>query len=261
MKEVRSFVGMCSYYSRFIPNFSQIAEPIIDFTRKYAHFMWTDVHQIAFQFINDSLTTVPLLGYPDSNKPYTLCTDASDTCIGACLTQTCDGEEKPLYYLSHKLSKSQCKWSTVEKEAYAIHFSLQKLDYYLHHAEFEIKTDHKPLKYLLESPMQNRKIQMWALGMAGYSCKVEYIEGKTNTCADLLSRHPENVSSEKDRLEDDVDLDINDNIYQVNIWIDPTLIPRRMLVVIFLRKIQLKNVISQTLKILICLLNNQKMMS
>ena len=217
VKEVRSFVGMCSYYRRFIPNFSQIAEPIIDLTRKYAHFKWTDVHQTAFQFIKDSLTTVPLLVYPDSNKPYTLYTDASDTCIGACLTQICDGEEKPLYYLSHKLSKSQCKWSTVEKEAYAIHFSLQKLDYYLHNAEFVIKTDHKPLKYLLESPMQNRKIQMWALGMAGYNCKVEYIEGKTNTCADLLSRHPENVGSEKDRLEDDVDLDVNDNIYQVNV--------------------------------------------
>ena len=60
--------------------------------------------------------------------------------------------------------------------------------------------------------MQNRKIQTWALGMAGYNCKVKYIEVTTNTCADLLSRHPENVGSEKDRLEDDVDLDINDNI-------------------------------------------------
>ena len=52
------------------------------------------------------------------------------------------------------------QWSTVEKEAYAIHFALQKLDYYLHYAQFIIKTDHKPLKYLLESPMQNKKIQL-----------------------------------------------------------------------------------------------------
>ena len=217
VKEVRSFVGMCSYYRRFIPNFSQIAEPIIDLTRKYAHFKWTDVHQTAFQFIKDSLTTVPLLVYPDPNKPYTLYTDASDTCIGACLTQTCDGEEKPIYYLSHKLSRTQCKWSTVEIEAYAIHFSLQKLDYYLHSAEFVIKTDHKPLKYLLESPMQNRKIQLWALGMAGYNCRIQYIEGTTNTCADLLSRHPDNVGLEKERLEEGIDLDISDNTYQVNV--------------------------------------------
>ena len=217
VKEVRSFVGMCSYYRRFIPNFSQIAEPIIDLTRKYAHFKWTDVHQTAFQFIKDSLTTVPLLVYADPNKPYTLYTDASDTYIGACLIQTCDGEEKPIYYLSHKLSRTQCKWSTVEKEAYAIHFSLQNLDYNLHSAEFVIKTDHKPLKYLLESPMQNRKIQLWTLGMAGYNCRIQYVEGTTNTCADLLSRHPDNVGLEKERLEEGIDLDISDNTYQVNV--------------------------------------------
>ena len=98
VKEVRSFVGMCSYYRRFIPNFSQIAEPIIDLTKKYAHFKWTDVHQRAFDFIKDSLTTVPLLVYPDPNASYTLYTDASDTCIGACLTQLSDNEEKPIYY-------------------------------------------------------------------------------------------------------------------------------------------------------------------
>ena len=67
---------------------------------------------------------------------------------------------------------------------------------------------------------------MWALGMAGYNCKVEYIEGKTNTCADLLSRHPENVGFEKDRLEDDVDLDVNDNIYQVNVLDSSNVDPR-----------------------------------
>ena len=160
VREVRSFIGMCSYYRRFIPNFIQIAEPIIALTRKYAHFKWSDVHQIDFEFLKDSLTAVSLLVYPDPNKPYVLYTDASDTCIGACLTQECDGDEKPIYYLSHKLSRSQSKWSVVEKEAFAIHFALQKLDYYLHNSQFVIRTDHKPLKFLLESPMQNKKIQL-----------------------------------------------------------------------------------------------------
>ena len=57
----------------------------------------------------------------------------------------------------------------IEKEAFAIHFALRKLDHYLHKAEFTIRTDHKPPKYLLDSPMQNKKIQMWALGIAGYN--------------------------------------------------------------------------------------------
>ena len=65
VREFRSFIGMCSYYRRFIPNFSQIAEPIVALTRKYAHFKWSDIHQKAFEFLKDSLTSVPLLVYPD----------------------------------------------------------------------------------------------------------------------------------------------------------------------------------------------------
>ena len=97
---VRSFIGMCSYYRRFIPNFSQVAEPIIALTRKHAHFKWSDTHQRAFEYLKDSLTAVPLLVNPDSNKPYVLYPDSSDTCISACLTQECDGDEKPIYYVS-----------------------------------------------------------------------------------------------------------------------------------------------------------------
>ena len=67
VREVRSFIGMCSYYRRFIPNFSQIAEPIIALTKKYAHFKWSDTHQRAFEYLKDSLTAVPLLVYPDSS--------------------------------------------------------------------------------------------------------------------------------------------------------------------------------------------------
>ena len=89
--------------------------------------------QRAFDYLKDSLTAVPLLVYPDSNKPYVLYTDASDTCIGACLTQECEGDEKPIYYLSHKLSRSQCKWPVVKKECFAIHFAPLKVDYYLHY--------------------------------------------------------------------------------------------------------------------------------
>ena len=222
VREVRSFIGMCSYYRMFIPNFSQIAEPIIALTRKYAHLKWSDTHQRAFEYLKDSLTATPLLVYPDSNKPYVLYTDSSDTCIGAFLTQECDGDEKPIYYLFHKLSRSQCKWSVVEKEAFAIHFALQKLDYYLHNSQFVIRTDYKPLEYLLESPMQNKKIQLWALSMSGNNCTIEYIVGTTNTCADLLSRHPDNVKKTSDdqdceEVEDQTVLDVNDNLYEINV--------------------------------------------
>ena len=126
--------------------------------------------------------------------------------------------EKHIYYLSHKLSKTQCKWSTVEKEAYDIHFALKKLDQYLHGAQFVIKTDHKLLKYLLESPMQNKKIQLWALSMAGYNCTIEYIAGTTKTSADLLSRKlDEPGHCQEENLTEELDLDVNGNAFKVDV--------------------------------------------
>ena len=192
VKDIRSSIGMCSYYRRFIPNFSEIAIPLIRLTKKNVEFNWSAECQTAFDFLKESLTTVPVLAYPDPNKPYILYTDASDTCIGACLSQI-DEEtkgERPIYFLSHKLTTTQEKWPTIEKECFAIHYALQKLDHYLHNAEFVVRIDNKPLKYVLDSPMQNRKVQVWALSIAAYNPTIEYIEGKKNVLADLLSRLP-----------------------------------------------------------------------
>ena len=203
-------------------NFFRDSTNPIELTRKFARFKWTAQCQKAFDYLKDSLTVVPLLIYPDTQKPYVLYTDASNTCIGAVLTQRGeDGEgkevEKPIYlFFSHKLSDTQCRWSTIEKEAYAIHYSLQKLDHYLHGAEFIVRTDHKPLKYLLESPMQNRKVQMWALSIAGYNCQIECIEGVANTVADLLSRTPQGCHKVQSKALREEEVEISDKFLEVN---------------------------------------------
>ena len=75
---------------------------------------------------------------PDTSKRYILCSYASDDCIGACLCQCHEEGEKPIYYLSHKLTASQTKWPTIEKETFAIFYALEKLDQYLHDADFII---------------------------------------------------------------------------------------------------------------------------
>ncbi|KAK6167883.1 hypothetical protein SNE40_021812 [Patella caerulea] len=231
VKEVRSFMGMCSYYRRFIPNFSTIAEPLIKLTKKYAKFKWTSECQTAFEFLKESLTTVPLLAYPDPNLPYILYTDASDTSIGAALVQVHeDGNggkvERPIYFLSHKLSKSQVKWSVVEREAYAIHYALQKLDYYLHNAKFTIRTDHKPLQYLLESPMQNKKIQLWALGIAGFNCTIEYVPGKQNSIADLLSRVPSKQEANDNNSDGEtIEPRTSDNMFEISAFNSNEFVP------------------------------------
>ena len=157
-KEIRSFIGSCSYYRKFLPNFSGIAKPFIDLTKKNTRFKWGDAHQKAFEFLKESLSEIPFLAYPDIRKPFTMYTDASNLCIGACLTQLSDeGEELPVYFISHKLSDTQTRWSTIEKEAYAIFYAVNKLHYLLYGTQFVIKTDHQPLIYLLNAPSNNKK--------------------------------------------------------------------------------------------------------
>lgn len=78
-----------------------------------------------------------------------------------------------------------------------------------------LKTDHKPLKYLLDSPMKNRKIQLWALGISGYNCCIEYIAGTENTCADLLSRTLNEEEVQQGKTMDE-EPDISDKTLEVN---------------------------------------------
>lgn len=237
MKETTSYLGFTispdgvssdpfkiSSIRSFIPQFSEIAIPLINLTKKYAKFKWTDESQQAFNHLKQNLTRVPLLGYPDTSEPHVLYADASDKAIGACLVQEVENNnqiepgvknKKTIYFLSHKLSETQQRWYAVEKEAFAIHYALQKLDHYLHNATFVIKTDHKPFEYLLDSPMKNRKIQLWALGISGYNCRIEYIAGTENTCADLLSRtfHEEDVPQGKTMEEEPY---ISDKALEIN---------------------------------------------
>ena len=104
----------------------------------------------------------------------------------------------------------------IEKEAFAIHYALQKLDHYLHNAQFTIRTDHKPFKYLLNSPVQNKKIQMWALSIAGYNCQIEYVPGPQNVLADLLSRLPDETGMTTTEQREE-EIEVNDNAFQIGV--------------------------------------------
>ena len=222
VREVRAFLGTIGYYRRMIPNFSGIAEPLLKLTKKYARFNWNDECQKSFDYLKDSLTAVPLLGYPDPEKNfYILYTDASDYCVGAVLVQPCDDQEKyipgvpnekPIYFLSHKLSDTQRRWSTIEKELFGITYALNKLNFFLQGAKFIIKTDHKPLTYILDSPNLCPKFQRIALEISAYDCRIEHIAGKANNCADLLSRMyhkgPETDSGPPERESNDHALEV-----------------------------------------------------
>ena len=151
-----------------------------------------------------------------------LYTDASNQCVGMVLTQSSPErdrpvpgiqEEIPIYFLSHQLTKTQQRWSVIEKEVFAIMYALKKLDYYLSGAVFTIKTDNQPLQYLLEMEWTNKKIQQWAFKLSGYNYKIEYLAGKDNMYTNLLSRLLKQLEAESVELEPGVD----DKAYQVQV--------------------------------------------
>ena len=222
VRQTRGLLRCASYYRRFIPRFAELSEPLVALTRKFARFKWSDECQTAFEKIKQQLTVIPMLAYPDPNEDYILYTDASDMAIGSVLVQKTNGKEwipgipneKPIYFVSHKLSKAQVKsYSTIEKEMFAIHYSLNKLHFYLYNAKFTIKTDHQPLKYLFTAEQKNRRVQSWAMNINSYNCTIEYISGRENVTADLLSRSPPDNESENENLE--VEVNYGNSPYEV----------------------------------------------
>ena len=88
--ELRSFIGLCSYYRRFIKGFAEIARPLHKLTQKNEIFRWSDEWS---ETLKNCLTSTPILAYPDQNEKFILDTDASNEAIGAVLSQCQDGVE------------------------------------------------------------------------------------------------------------------------------------------------------------------------
>ena len=148
IRDVRSFLGMASYYRKYVPNFSKIAKPLNALTRKHAKFNWTAEAQSAFDTLKQSLLEAPVLAFPDISKPFKLYTDASQYALGAVLMQEQDGENRAIQYISHQFSEQKLKWPTIEREAFAIIYSLEKLRPIVIGTDITVYTDHKPLKHL-----------------------------------------------------------------------------------------------------------------
>ena len=187
-KELQSFLGTVNYYRQCVPNFASIAEPLYRLTHDNVPFEWKEEHQEVFEQLKGSLTADTTMAFPDNTRPFKLYTDASDYAIGAILTQDDDdGVDRPIHYVSKSLTAQQRRWSTIEKEAWAVIYALNKLRPYLWGSTFTIFTDHKPLIGLFKQPIRNPKVQRWAVQWAQSGAPIQHIKGKRNLRADLLS--------------------------------------------------------------------------
>jgi hypothetical protein len=189
LPELRRFLGMTGYYRQLIPHYAKLASPLYELTKKDIVWNWGEVEREAFRKLKTALCSETVMASPKLNEPYILHTDACNYAVGGVLCQKdSKGVERPIQYVSAQLSKTQRKWATIEKEAYALIYCLKKLRAYLLGSEFTVYTDHKPLKSLFTKEMVNTRIQRWAVLMAEFGAKVEYRKGVHNVRADMLSR-------------------------------------------------------------------------
>ncbi|WVZ58317.1 hypothetical protein U9M48_008598 [Paspalum notatum var. saurae] len=175
VSQVRSFHGLAGFYRRFVPNFSTIAAPLNELTKKGVPFHWGKTRDDAFNLSKDRLTHAPLLQLPDFGKTFELECDASGVGIGGVLMQ----ENKPVAYFSEKLSGPVLNYSTYDKELYALVRSLETICH---------SFDHESLKHIRSQLKLNRRHAKWVEFIESFPYVIKHKKGKDNVIADALSR-------------------------------------------------------------------------
>ena len=191
-KQVRSLLGLLSFYRRYIPGFASVAAPLTDLTKESGRscrsIHWTPDCASALQEIQDILSRKPVLLLPRLNLPFVLQTDASSTGLGAVLLQEFEDSLHPVCFASRKLLDREKRYSTIERECLAIVWAVHKFVRFLWGVRFVLQTDHRPLTYLRTSNFKNSRIMRWALSLQEFSFEVLPVSGQANVFADLLSR-------------------------------------------------------------------------
>lgn len=144
-KDVRSFVGLCSYFRRFIENFAEIARPLTDLLKADTSFSWGTAQSAAFATLVDRLTRCPVLAHFDPLAPTEVRTDASGHGIGAVLVQKQTGHDRVIAYASRLLSPAERNYSITERECLALVWAVSKFRPYLYGKSFAVITDHHAL--------------------------------------------------------------------------------------------------------------------
>ncbi|CAH1243923.1 GIN1 [Branchiostoma lanceolatum] len=190
-KGVRAFIGLVNYYKDFIANMANVAAPLTDLLKKNQpnHINWTPQCAAAFNKLKEALRHEPVLKIANHDKPFIVQVDACDNGIGAVLSQRdAAGCDHPIAYRSRKLTDRQRKWSTIEKECYAILFATEQFRYYIYGRPFTVQSDHKPLTWLGQLRDKNRRLMRWSFLLQEHDIVFEHKKGVQNGNADGLSR-------------------------------------------------------------------------
>jgi hypothetical protein len=190
MRDMKGFIGLCSYFRDNIPNMSTLLQPLQEMVADYKKgkpLQWTAAREQRFQEVKDTLADCQQLFWMDEDLPIFLHTDASDVGWGAYVFQVGpDGKEYPIQFLSKAFSDVQRRWSVIEREAYGIFAGITQLEHLLRDRQFTLRTDHRNLLYL--NAQASPKVTRWKLRLMEFDFLIEHIPGPLNVVADAMSR-------------------------------------------------------------------------
>ena len=190
-KETQQFLGLASYYRRFVNDFAHIARPLHRLTERNASFIWTDECQAAIHELRKRLCSTPVLAYPDFSRSFILDTDSSNIGIGAVLSQVDkDGQERVIAYGSRALTKPERRYCVTRKELFAIVTFIQMYRPYLTCQKFTLRTDHGSLTWLRNFKEPEGQLASWLERLQELDFDIIHRKGKAHTNAGALSRFP-----------------------------------------------------------------------
>ena len=192
IKSLQEFIGMITYYHRFLPGIARILAPLHNaLSGKKKKLVWTEALQTAFEKAKMSISKAVLLSFPSKDAKLQLLTDASDHAIGAALQQVTPNGPAPIAFFSRKLSPAEQRYSTFDRELLAVYAAVRHFRHFLEAVPFDVFTDHMPLidaVYKKSDPISKRQ-QRHLSAITEFDCRLYHVSGKLNPVADALSRN------------------------------------------------------------------------
>ena len=189
-RQLKSFIGLASYYRRFVKDFATIAAPLHRQLEKNRPFLWTQECQQAFQRLQEALCGSTVLAPPDPSLPFILDTDASNEGVGGVLSQIGPEGEKVVAYFSRSFGKAERNYCVTRRELLAVMLAVRHFKYYLCGLPFVVRTDHAALQWLMSFREPEGQIARWLEELQAYDFTIEHRAGQRHGNADALSRRP-----------------------------------------------------------------------
>ena len=187
--QTRSFLGLASYYRKYVQSFSKIAKPLFDLTKKDQTFVWTDNCEESFEELKKRLTSAPILAFPKPDgSQFILDTDASAYAIGAVLSQVQEGKERVIAYASRCLDKPERNYCVTRREMLAVVYFTKYFKHYLLGRKFLLRTDHGSLTWLSKFREPDGQVHRWIQQLSPFHMEIQHRPGPRHGNADALSR-------------------------------------------------------------------------